>query len=622
VLLLAASLVVYFLIPHPSSLIPVSVDPRRAYAGPFQNVSPDVPYVADSRCADCHLDKARSFAEHPMGRSLLPVSQAAAPPEDARHNNPFQALGSQFLVKREGSKVLHRRTQPGPHGRPAADLEWEVQYALGSGTHGYAYLSNRGGFLFETPISWYSQKKIWDLSPGFRQPRLTGRTIIPECLFCHANRAKHIEGSKNHYAEPIFEGFAIGCQRCHGPGELHVASRKRAEPVSEKVDYTIVNPRHLEPSLREAVCEQCHLQGQELVLRRGRGLYDFRPGLPPQLFWSIFVDSLDVKESQKAVGHVEQMYQSSCFRGGPDGPERLGCISCHDPHQHVAPAQRVAYYRGRCLQCHERKGCSVPPANRLRQAPGDSCIDCHMPHYASSDIPHAASTDHRIPRSAKSASPSAALPARADGIPLVSFYDMGKWVDESEAERDRAVALIKQARLGNPSPPGVMRNVLGTLENALRRDPADLLVGEARGYALALQNRWSEALLAFQTVLDIAPEQELVLVGAAGAAEELKDTETAAKHWRRVVAANPWEPGYRRHLAMILVKKEAWAEAEPHCQAWVRLDPMSSEAGTAHLSCLLAIGKKDEARKEFARIKALAPANLAELQIRFEKKLR
>jgi tetratricopeptide (TPR) repeat protein len=81
-------------------------------------------------------------------------------------------------------------------------------------------------------------------------------------------------------------------------------------------------------------------------------------------------------------------------------------------------------------------------------------------------------------------------------------------------------------------------------------------------------------------------------------------------------------PGYHRNLALLLVKQQAWADAEAVCRHWLRLDPMSAEAHATRLRCLLATGDKAEARKVFARIEALAPDNLQELRIRFEKKLR
>ena len=172
-------------------------DPRLEYTGPFRNVAPSVLHVADERCADCHRDIARSFAQHPMGRSILPTAQARRPPEDVQHHLPFDALGSRFLIERDGDRVRHRRTRLGPNGRPAAELSWEVHYVVGSGKRGYSYLTDQDGFLFQTPISWYSQKDTWDLSPGFRPAMLTGRTALPECLFCHSNHANPIEGTVN-----------------------------------------------------------------------------------------------------------------------------------------------------------------------------------------------------------------------------------------------------------------------------------------------------------------------------------------------------------------------------------------------------------------------------------------
>ena len=153
-------------------------DPRLEYTGPFRNVAPSVPHVADERCAECHRDIARSFAQHPMGRSILPTAQAHKPPEDAQHHLPFDALGSRFLIEHDGDRVRQRRTRLGPDGRPAAEQTWDVHYVVGSGRRGYSFLTDQDGFLFQTPISWYSQKETWDLSPGFRLAMLTGRAVF------------------------------------------------------------------------------------------------------------------------------------------------------------------------------------------------------------------------------------------------------------------------------------------------------------------------------------------------------------------------------------------------------------------------------------------------------------
>ena len=80
-----------------------------------------------------------------------------------------------------------------------------------------------------------------------------------------SNSERRPKFTLNRYRPPVFQGHEIGCERCHGPGELHVA---HPEIIGGR-DMTIVNPASLAPSLRDAVCEQCHLQGEKRVLRRG-----------------------------------------------------------------------------------------------------------------------------------------------------------------------------------------------------------------------------------------------------------------------------------------------------------------------------------------------------------------
>src|SRR5260370_1455425 len=95
------------------------------------------------------------------------------------------------------------------------------------------------------------------LAPASRQAAASN-TGLP----CHARTAERVEHAESRYHEPLFrQGSAIGCERCHGPGELHVHRREDSAWMGGGFDETIVNPGRLEPALREAVCQQCHLQG-------------------------------------------------------------------------------------------------------------------------------------------------------------------------------------------------------------------------------------------------------------------------------------------------------------------------------------------------------------------------
>ncbi len=597
-------------LPANASTEQARVDPRLSYQGPYRNIHPDVGYVGDASCLACHAKETASFREHPMGRSLLPIAQVAPKQVyDSAHHNPFQALGSQFVVERQDDKVWHRQKRSDAAGNLLVDFALEAHYAIGSGRGGYSYLTDRDGYLFQTPISWFSQKQIWDLSPGFDAASLSGRPVDAECLFCHANRARALPGYKNRYEEPIFDGCVIGCERCHGPGERHIES-------AEKLD--IVNPKKLTAALSDAVCEQCHLSGVR-VLPYGRQLYDFRPGLPREDFFTVFVCSYKSTEEQPAVTHVEQMRESRCYQAS-SGDAKLHCASCHNPHQYVGPSQRVAYYRASCLACHEKQGCSLPRAVRLQTSKEDSCIECHMPRQSTADVAHTAATDHRIVR--KPGSKSAEASAFAIGSDWLMKPFGGRRVEagDRQAERDLGIALTIAAGRGLIPPRRAADQALVLFDRGLAEDDSE--AWDAKGLAALAQKDGKTARAAFEQVLSLQPQHESSLTGAVKAASDLRQIDAALEYSRRAVAVNPWIPVYRGQLAFLLMRKQLWDEVHSQCQAWMRLDPANAEARMLWVSCLIRSGEKDKARQEFARIEALQPPNLDQLRAIFAKQMR
>jgi len=602
-----------------------SDDPRVTYAGKFLNIHPDVRYVGDERCVDCHASECTSFRKHPMGRSLVPIGDPSTGERyDAANHNPFSALGSLWEVERRGERVWHKETRLGPEQEPLSQSETEIHFVVGSGNLGHSYVTNRDGYLFQTPISWFSRKQIWDTSPGFPEDRRTGRPITAQCLFCHANRVHPLEGSVNRYETPIFDGYAIGCERCHGPGERHLENPGRRD-TETNIDYTIVNPRWLAPDLRQSVCEQCHLEGESRILRRGRSLYDFRPGLPFDSFWTVYVRGAERAVDHRAVHHVEQMAASRCYRlseeSASEGKRKLGCATCHNPHDYPAAADRVAYYRKQCLNCHKDRGCSLPAPERWANNE-NSCFDCHMPRVATADIAHAASTDHRILLRAKSAAPTEEPIVPTKGSPLVEFHSGRQGTPEMESSRQLGLALVSFIKHGRTLPARSSAQALALLDAALEKDPEDLDAMEARADALSMLLRPREALAAYEAILTRSPRRESALVGAAQVASELRQWEQALDYAQRLLAMNPWIPDYRRNLTLLLAQQQQWDETRTQCQAWIRLDPMNTDARIIWIACLFRNNKADEARAEFAKVEALRPANLNQLQIWFARQVR
>jgi predicted CxxxxCH...CXXCH cytochrome family protein len=579
------------------------------YHGPYLNVRADVTTVGDATCALCHPDIAAKYAKHPMGRSVLPVTnKPVADLADGGHAS-LTALGSNFLVNHVGNRLVSTETRTDREGKAQFELKTEMHYAIGSGAKAQSFLSEHDGFVTQAAVTWFREKKLWDRSPGFRKDLHAGRAIQFECLYCHSNGVTQTGATRNRFEQPLFpNGSAIGCERCHGPGSEHVRLRELSGAV-DKPDYSIVNPKDLAPALREAVCQQCHLEGEVRVLRSGRRFDEYRPGLPLDSVIRVLVRQTS-GDDRHVVGQVDQMYASKCFQASGGA---LGCATCHDPHEMAPPEQRAQQYRAACLKCHD---CSSPVSVRAKLGSPDNCIGCHMPQVAASDVSHVAMTDHRIPRT-----PDKRLVdvAQAHKFSWPCFFPPRKsnLQDPSEA-RDFAVGLIRMAQEGKAAPNEVAKEALGLLERAVPDFPEDHAVWSAKSHALNYLGRKTEALAAAQKALSLLPNSEPVLVQVAGIETDLDRTADAISHLRQVVALNPRHALYRQELANLLSATGAWDEARTEADEAVRLDPASATAWAVLAMVRLRSGDKPGAEEMFKKVEGLEPPNMGQLRQRFQ----
>jgi Tfp pilus assembly protein PilF len=546
-----------------------------------------------------------------MGRSLTPLrDDAEGPPIDAAAGLPFEAKGVHFSVERRGGRVFHKMGRRDAEGNVFGEIESEVRYAIGSGTRGIAFLIERDGFLFQSPIAWFAQRGRWDISPGYGEfdalPSFE-RPIQPDCLSCQANRFRPVAGTLNRYEPPTFEGHAVGCERCHGPGALHA---DRPGP-SAGPDATIVNPANLSPPLRESVCQQCHLQGSFRFTRAGRWPLDFRPGLPIHRFWAVFLTQSSGRGHSEAVGHVEQMESSRCFRASR---EQLGCISCHDPHRLPPPPAKAAYHRERCLACHARRGCALPSLERSRRGQAEDCVACHMPRLAITNIPHTAATDHRILRAPGPGSEGRrGAPGPPSGVPLVDYHrDRMTEQERTASARDLGVALRLGARLmgaASPLAKVAASQAVPLLEPAIRDDPADLPARESLGQALGILGRDEEALGVYEALLRIEPNHESALRSSGRVLTRLRRPGEAQAAIRRAIAVDPWRSEYHLALAQALAQAGDWPGAVAACREAIRINPELLEARALLVQCYLHSQQLSEAESEFRTLLRFYPAS-------------
>lgn len=428
-------------------------------SSPFQNSKPNVAYLGMQACIQCHEDAHSTYNETGHSNALAEVNLANEP-----SGGTFTDLKSQktYRIFRQDGKMLHEESIRTADGDDLVLSQFPVKYTIGSGRFSRSYLIDVDGFLYESPATWYSARPGWALSPGYDKYN-SGfqRPVEFRCLFCHAGRMEPVDNSPQRVR---FHALTIDCERCHGPGALHVAKwlQPNATLLENGIDDTIVNPAHLERDIHEDICAQCHLHGGATVELPGRQLQDFRPGLRLADFATHYGPQTPTNKMQ-VVGHVEQMHRSRCYLESG----ALTCTTCHHPHARPSAENKEAYYRGRCLSCHTELSCSAPEEYRYRSASGDNCVTCHMPQ-SDTEIPHFAFTHHWIgihdviEQSSADTSPSELVPLsdisqlpefvqeRDLGLAYLQFSD-GSGQKQFAAEyRRRAFQMLTSAETRNP----------------------------------------------------------------------------------------------------------------------------------------------------------------------------
>ena len=329
-------------------------------------------YVGNEACAKCHAEIFASYKNTAMAHASGPASENLIA-GDFTH----QVSGVNYRIYSEAGKVWLSFDRPGD---PAVHGKRELLYYIGQGRRGRSYLFSDDGFVFESPVNWYTDRHMWDMAPAYGNVREIPMTLpaLTSCLDCHVSGIQPpINGTENRYKMPVFTYGGVTCERCHGPGVAHVNGG------------AIVNPGKLSAERRDQVCMQCHLEGNAAIERAGKHLYEYRPGddLSDYIRYFVLLDSRS--SNLRAVSQFESLAQSTCKKKSGDA---MSCTSCHDPHRTVPAEERVTFYRAKCLACH---GATLGAKHHADQP---DCTRCHMPAALSSDVAHTEVTDHRIPR--------------------------------------------------------------------------------------------------------------------------------------------------------------------------------------------------------------------------------
>ena len=255
------------------------------------------------------------------------------------------------------------------------------------------YFTKIGDDYFPLPVQWEIINHRWskyvvpkgaDWWEPFYPPDNMQRPTGPTCDGCHSV-------DYNIHTKQVAE-WNVGCERCHGPGDEHVAHPSRGN---------ILSPASMNYVAASDTCIQCHSQGRPLSNPIEGKYYDwpvgYHVGLKLQDFWKLedrtlaetnfyyFADGTAHKNRMQGNDFV----QSVMYRRG------ITCSSCHDVHGTDNYAQLRKPADKLCLDCHGPLSPNGPRTATLEEhthhkegSAGGQCVACHMPQIETEGVPN------------------------------------------------------------------------------------------------------------------------------------------------------------------------------------------------------------------------------------------
>ena len=296
---------------------------------------------------------------------------------------------------------------------------------------------------------------------------------------------------------------------------------------------------------------------------------DFRPGsaLDDTLTILMVPPKRESPPQQDLLEHYYSMTLSKCYRASG---KKLGCISCHDPHVEPDRQEAPAYFRRKCLACHNEKSCTLPLEVREHQQPSDDCAGCHMQKRDVREISHSSITNHRILVRPDEPFPDIAFQQTTPALP--DLIHLNPAPGKESAPVSAIVLLQAYGELAEQHPEYASR-YLAVLSQLERSAPDDPLVLGALGNRDLQGGKYEDAVVRLQMALKDGPPKTILYTDLADALIKLGRGTEALAALEEAADFDPFNAALRKRLIVELIQEKKYLNAKTQMQEYVRRFP-------------------------------------------------
>ncbi len=331
----------------------------------------EVSFAGSAACARCHGDIYNDHLKSFHHLTSVPANRHTLM-GDFDSANRFYINDHLYLAAERRNDSFYQTA----YLHDVAKLSRPFNIVVGSGKRGQTSIYWYQNYLFELPLTWFTETNEWTISPGYARKADFNRSITARCLECHSTYFQETTNKDSRADEFSKSNIILGveCERCHGSGLEHIAFHD--QHPGDKTGYAIFNPAKATRQKSLDLCRLCHNGG----LTPSRSSFSYRAG--DSLFQFFRPDTarpvagIDVHGNQYAM-----LAASKCFIGS-----QMTCLTCHDGHKNES--RMAAQFYVKCETCHStaaHNSCKLA-SSVSRSWLTANCVNCHMPEQASKAI--------------------------------------------------------------------------------------------------------------------------------------------------------------------------------------------------------------------------------------------